>query len=573
MNYKNTNFKKIYIALSYIIVCITGIFIVFYPTLLSNFAYMQTDPGDTRLNNYFLEHLFQFLTDKNYIGDLWSPSFFYPYKNVLAFSDNLFGSAPIYVLFRYLFSSDISFQLWMISVCVLCFASFSFLLRYYKVSHTVTLLGAFLFAFGLLRIYQIFHQQLLPQFFTPLAFLNAWIFFNSPSKSRLNLILFFSYLQLLAGIYLGWFLVFSLVIFFTIGYLLNHNALREFIIYWRYNYKKSIFITLFWVTLTYISFLPYINAKKELGGRTWEEVYVGIPKISSWLSVPQGNFWSPLLSWASKDSQAVTEANMFPGLIFLLLIFVCIYALSFNKTLLEPEKLVLVKVCLLVFLAIFLLSTRLFSEFTLWRIIYHTVPGASIIRAVTRISTTAYFYILLAGSVSLDCLLKSNIVKNQLRSIILSIFFILCLIEQPLFGLSGYNKSLYAQEISEIKELMNKGCQAAYIFLEPSLDPTISSNVTNLSAMWAGIETNIPVINGYSGNAPRLYGNSAASKTASEIAKWLSENGKYDDNVCLISRQELGNPFNLSSGYLLAKTTTSSGRFNSFKVQLPLNQK
>ncbi|RCJ29124.1 hypothetical protein A6770_01680 [Nostoc minutum NIES-26] len=534
---------------------------------------MQVDPGDTRLNNYFLEHFFKVISDKKYIGNLWSPPFFYPVKNVLAFSDNLFGSTPIYVLFRYFFSSDISFQLWMISICILCFISFVFLMRYYKISHAIAALGAFLFAFGLLRIYHVSHQQLLSQFFTPLAFLNTWIFFKKPNKQRFNLIFLFCYLQLLAGIYLGWFLVFSLAIFLIIGYLLNHKSFRKLILYWRYNYKKSIAITFFWLSLIYITFLPYINAKKEFGDRTWQEVYTGIPKITSWLSVPQGNFWYPLLSWASEDSQTVNEPNMFPGFILFLFIFICLYALVSKKKFLDTEKLLLVKICLFVFLTIFLLSTRLFSDFSLWRVIYQTVPGASIIRAVTRISTTAYFYVMVAGSVCLDSLLKSIIVKKQIYSIILSIFFIWCFLEQSIIGLPSYDKSLYAQEISEIKELINKGCQVTYVYLEPSIDPKVYYNVTNLSAMWAGIETNTPVINGYSGNAPRLYGDSAKSKTASEIFEWLSKNGKYDDRICLISRQELENPFKLSSEYLLAKTTSSSGKFNSFMVQLPLNQK
>lgn len=534
---------------------------------------MQTDPGDTRLNNYFLEHSFKVISDKNYIGELWSPPFFYPEKNVLAYSDNLFGSAPIYYLFRCFFSSDISFQLWTITVCVLCFVSFSFLLRYYNVSHIITMLGAFIFAFGLLRVYQISHQQLLPQFFTPLAFLSAWTFFNTPSKKRLNLLLLFSYLQLLAGIYLGWFLVFGLTIFFIIGYILNRHAFTELITYWHHNYRQTIAIVIFWLSLTYTTFLPYINAKKELGGRTWQEVFVNIPKISSWLSVPQGNFWSPLLTWASKDSQTLVEPHMFPGFVVLLLIFISFYTLTFKKKLLDSEKLMLVKVCLLVFLAIFLLSTRLFSEFTFWRIIYQVVPGASIIRAITRISTTAYFYLILAGSICLDCLLKHIIIKTQLSSIILNLLLIICILEQPLIGLTSYNKFLYYEEISEIKELIKKDCQVAYVFLEPSLESNVPSNVTNLSAMWAGIETNIPIINGFSGNGPRLYGDTAKSKTASGIFQWLGAKGKYGDRVCLISRQELENPFNLSSEDLLTKITSSSGNFNSFMVQLPLNKK
>jgi len=80
--------------LIYVFVCILGVLITFYPTLLSGFSFMQGS-RDTRLNNYFLEHSFQTTFNKNYIGKLWSPTFFYPYKEVLAFSDNLFGSALV----------------------------------------------------------------------------------------------------------------------------------------------------------------------------------------------------------------------------------------------------------------------------------------------------------------------------------------------------------------------------------------------------------------------------------------------------------------------------------------------
>lgn len=70
------------------------------------------------------------------------------------------------------------FQIWMIVVCIFCFASFAFLMQRYQVSHLLSALGAFLFAFSMPRINQIGHQQLLPQFFTPLAFLIGWdIFF------------------------------------------------------------------------------------------------------------------------------------------------------------------------------------------------------------------------------------------------------------------------------------------------------------------------------------------------------------------------------------------------------------
>ena len=49
--------------------------------------------GDSRLNNYFLEHIYLFLFGN--VESLWHPRFFYPFPFVLGFSDNLLGSSPL----------------------------------------------------------------------------------------------------------------------------------------------------------------------------------------------------------------------------------------------------------------------------------------------------------------------------------------------------------------------------------------------------------------------------------------------------------------------------------------------
>jgi len=64
----------------------------------------------------------------------------------------------------------------MIAVSILNFTSFAFLMRQFRVTHLLSALGAFLFAFSMPRIVQLAHSQLLPQFYTPLEFLAAWKF-------------------------------------------------------------------------------------------------------------------------------------------------------------------------------------------------------------------------------------------------------------------------------------------------------------------------------------------------------------------------------------------------------------
>lgn len=543
-----------------------GIVMAFYPTVQSNFLQTQENPGDSWLVNYFLEHSFQLLVNRDYSGELWSPSFFYPYKNVLAFSENLFGAAPVYWLFRTFFSPDLAYQLWMISTCGLNFLSFAFLMRSYRVGHILSGLGAFLFAFSLPRIAKIGHQQLLPQFFTPLCFLIGWEFVKQPTKKRLTLILLFAYLQVLAGIYLGWFLLFSLAIFFGITYGLYSEARIKLITYWRSNFKATIAITLGWLALMIITLFPYLEAKAVFGGRPYSEVDPMIPRISSWFAVMPGSLWSSLLAWTSQDLPMVNEHYLFAGFIVILLTGISIYTLLYRQNVLSLEKAWIVKICLLVFISIFCLSLRLPFGLSLWRVVYEVVPGASVIRAVSRIWTIAYFYLLIAAIISFDSLLNIVIVNTSKRLFIVSILCIVGVSEQLVLDIPSYEKAPYIKNVSEVNHLMQKDCDIAYL----SLNPKTEFYVDQLSAMWAGIQTNIPVINGYSGNEPPHYGDSTKSMNTSQVVNWLeSFNKTANKRLCMIAHKSLKQP-DILLKYTVKEKTSLSGDFVSRIIKLPL---
>lgn len=575
INYFGNNKKNIKIfsiPALYTIVCVVGIFIAFYPTILSRFALMQTDPGDTRLNNYFLEHSFQLLINKDYVGDLWSPAFFYPYENVLAFSENLFGSAPIYWLFRLFLSADFAFQIWMIAVCLLCFASFAFLMRRYQVSHLLSALGAFLFAFSMPRINQIGHQQLLPQFFTPLAFLIGWEFFLQPTRKKITLFLLLTYLQVLAGIYLGWFLLFSLPIFFAIAYKLAPASVRcNLLSYCRADYKAIITITLVWAATMFITLLPYLEAKSVLGERPYSEIDTMLPRISSWFAVNSGSLWAPLLSWVSKSLPMEGEHRMFAGIIIFLLIGVSIYTLFKSQNILTFERALLAKVCLFVFITLFFLSLRLPFGISLWKIIYEVVPGASVIRAVTRIWSVAYFYLLVAGILCFDSLLQSTvIIKRRLfKLVIVTIFCLIGISEQFIFNLSNYEKAPLLKETTEISSLMKQGCNVGYL----SLNLEKPLYIDQLTAMWAGIEANIPVVNGYSSAPPPNYDEKGKPLRISQVLNWLSffsEN--ISGNLCFISLKLLEKKDNFFPQLALRKNIILSNNFISYAIKFPTKE-
>jgi hypothetical protein len=537
----------------------------FYPTLQSSFSHTQTNPGDSWLVNYLLEHSFQILTNSDYKGDLWSPIFFYPYKNVLTFSENLFGSAPFYWLFRVFSTSDVAFQLWMITVCILNFYSFAFLMRKYQVGHLLSTLGAFIFAFSLPRIVQLGHQQLLPQFFTPFVFWTGWEFVKQPTRKRFTLLLLLAYLQVLAGIYLGWFLLFSLVIFFGITYGLYSEARKRFLVYWRTNYRATIAISLGWLALMLLTLLPYLQAKSVFGGRPYSEVDTMLPRINSWFSVPPGSLWFSLLGWTSKNLPMVDEHFMFAGFTLILLTGIAIHTILYKKNVLTSEKAWIVKICLLVFISIFCLSLRLPFGFSFWRVVYEVVPGASVIRAVTRIWTICYFYLLIAVIICLDSLLHTVVAEKRSRVVIVSILCLLGVSEQVLLNQPSYEKAPYIKQVSELHKLMEKDCDVAYL----SLNYKTAFYAEQLLAMWAGINANVPVINGYSGNAPPSYGDSTQSMNTAKIINWLESFRTTDKRLCMIFHSSLSRQDSLLK-YAVQENISLSGQFVSYTIQLPL---
>ena len=145
---------------------IVGIFMAHHPMILSGFRRVQVDVGDSRLINYFLEHNYRWYRGDPNHKEFWNPPFFYPARNIAAFSDTMLGIAPLYAAFRAAgLAPDTSFQFWMVTLSILNYAvMLHFLRRRLRMSLIAASAGAFLFAFGSPRINMMVQQTQLPQF-------------------------------------------------------------------------------------------------------------------------------------------------------------------------------------------------------------------------------------------------------------------------------------------------------------------------------------------------------------------------------------------------------------------------
>src|SRR5690606_18260363 len=138
MNQKLLNSVKIW---PFLLGLILGVYFIVLNITGTNFAYFPGYLGYARFNMYILEHAHKFLSGS--IDSFWSAPFMYPEKEVITYSDNLLGSAPIYSFFRILgYDLITSFQFWLITVITLNYSTCYLFLNWLFKNRYEAVLGA-----------------------------------------------------------------------------------------------------------------------------------------------------------------------------------------------------------------------------------------------------------------------------------------------------------------------------------------------------------------------------------------------------------------------------------------------
>ena len=481
--------------------CVAGLWLLFYPMLGSGFALMQSDLGDTRHLNYVLEHGYRWLAGDPHHQALWSPPVFFPQKETLAYSESLVGLQLVYAPWRALaFAPDTSMQLMMLLSSVLNFVVVYVLLRReIGTSMVGACFGAFLFAFGSMRGAQTGHQHLLPHFFTALAVLAALRVsrtLEDDTRKRQAIlwlaVFFFSIVgQIYAGLYLGWFLCFALLI--GICWAL---AFRQ----WRA--KLWQLLRLHWpvlLTLAVLSALalsplviPYRKAASDVGFRSYAEVTTMLPRLQSWFYLGRFNLtYGWLHSFPAFNRLPLFwEHEVGLGLITTTIVLI---GLWHGRR--DPRVLFFALVAGTVVLLITFFPGRL----TLWRVVYVLVPGAKAMRGMTRIALLLLIPASIGAALFVDRMLKGT---PRLARGAVAVVITLCLLEQARSQLS-YDKAASRRRIDEVARLVPSGCRTFYYSVLQGPQVFIYDQ---LEAMWASMNLGIPTVNGYSSNYPPGWG-------------------------------------------------------------------
>jgi hypothetical protein len=514
---------------------VIGLLVVFWPTLTSRMTMMQTDPGDTRFNNYILEHSYRWLRGDELHKNFWNPPFFWPKRNVAAYSDIHLGTAPLYWSIRLIgIKPDTSFQLWMILVFALnYFTMFILLQRGIGLTILGATGGAYVFAFAATRVAQLGHQAMLPQFFSVLAilfFLKSFGVFPDPgSRKRMATALCFGCIvaQAYTGFYLSWFLLFGLTVFllFSVAYQESRAKFLKFLSTDPWFLLCCIacsFLLMGWMVY------HYFLASLETGSFPWAEVSRMIPRISSWAYMGTSQlFYGWLYKYTSIPSLPMLDEHaMGLGLVTSV---VGGYGLWTHK----ENRWIRILICSI--LCIGFLALMYPFGFSPWILIWKYFPGAVGIRAVSRVSLLLLVPFSIAVGLGLSSIKRPSI----------AILLLALICAEQARTTPYFNKLTSRAQVREIAEQIGQDCSAFYyVKVEVPGEQAEPIWKCQIDAMWAQMRVSKPTLNGYSGKFPpdwHLWHNIVTTREefrnlGGNIQAWADSYGLDNNEQCLATR-------------------------------------
>lgn len=460
-----------------------GLAIAFWPMWSSGFALMQVDPADTRHLNFVLEWGHRWLTGQ--ATSVWSPPFFHPEVNVSAYTEVLLGLVPFYSAWRALgFEPDSAFQGWMVTMAVLNFLAAWLLMRKgLGFEGPAAAVGAFVLSFGGVRLNQLNHQHLLPQFFTFIALWALVSVFRGAPRPRRWLVCFTasSVLQVYAGIQLGWFLALSLAV--AVGWALTQGELRARTLTLLREQRWAVLCCGITALLALWPLAhSYLAAGRAVGFRSFQEARSMLPWAQSWLYQGPHNWLYGGLARLHLFQQLPTEGEQRLGL-GLVTSVVIVASLWRHRR--QPGWAVLG----LTSATLMLLSTT-HGSFSPWQVVMAVVPGATGIRAVARIG----LMLLIPAGVVL-----AHLTQTAPRRWAWPVVAF-CLLEQGQRVADSYGKQSQRDEVAQVVRAVPPECTS---FFWAPRGPVAYDEKTQVNAMWAALELGVPTLNGYSSNFPR----------------------------------------------------------------------
>ena len=503
-------------------------------------GHLPGDLGDGRLNLYFLEHVFRWITGRD--PSLWTAPFFVGYPYTFAFSSNHLGSFPIYFLGRIAGLDPASaYQGWYAIGFLANFVAATYVLLRMRLSPLASGAGAFIFTFGLPMLVQVGHPQLLYRFCVPLA---CCCLMNFANERRLWQVFgLFAWLawQIYIEIYTGIFLAFLLLAMAAaIAWRNRGLGMPGVLLFWprlaSAAWKAAPPRVRLWTVVGMTGLIallacvlwPYFHVTRMYGfKRHWSEIETMVPRLQSYLLCNISPIWRFTSTVFSKVPMP-GEQQMFVGAGALSLAAI---GSLWKRT--SDRAAAIVNVVALLLLFVLTLHLGPHSRYTLYRPLTK-LPGLSAIRAVSRIILVMLWPLGVLAAIGLDGMWRSrHWLLRSLACILLAAVFV----ESAWTSQMDLSKSEEAQRLAELQARLPRKLPESPILLVPEGDP---SYVFDLDAMLLSQSLGWSTLNGYSGNAPpNRHGITACSQFPKLIAGALSFDGRLTEANYLAMAQRV----------------------------------
>lgn len=511
------------------LLCLWGLGVACWPMFSSGFKLMEVDPADSRHLNYVLEHGYRWLAGR---AELFNPGFFYPDQNVSAYTELLLGVLPFYAAWRLVgLEPDTAFQAWMVTVAAVNYlAAWLLFRRALAFGPLAAAAGAFLFSFGSSRVAQINHQHLLPHFLTVFAVhALARLFQPTCARPRLWLGVFFSsvVLQLYAGLYLGWFLCFGLLVLG--GWALALPQTRTPLLALVRARWWELALGAVGSALCLVPLLsPYLAAARAVGVRRFADAWQMVPQVQSWFYLGPNSWLYGWLAQLDVFSRLPMEGEHRLGLgLATTAVLVAV--------LVRERRRPWVRALGLTTLFIVLCATLYRGRMSPWQLVMAAVPGASALRAVARIA----LLLLIPAGFALATFVEQALAKAGWRRWLALGVAALCVLEQGQ-RVGSFDKAEQRADVAQLVAAIDPACPA---FFSAPVHGYAYDEKTQLDAMWAQLQTGIPTVNGYSSNFPRgweLFAHTMTDEAAqrpaleAKLSRWVLSRGLGRDQVCFV---------------------------------------
>jgi len=480
--------------------------VAFRSSLLTSFDRLSGDAGDGRLIVYLHEHLYAALRGR---AEFLSPSFYFPQKNVLGYTDAFLLDILPYSALRALgLDAFLASQVWAIVLSLGCFvASLTILVRYLRLSPAIAICAGVLITFpnNLMVKTAEAHPNFFALYYVPcIVLLALWAVEDFPRPTRWSLIragltglmfgLLFSTL-----FYVAWLFVFTALFGLAAVAIMRGRAIVVLI----RHHARPCGALLAAATLGFaVGIAPlvliYLPALHELSGRSFREYLSYAPFPKDVINVSRTNLiWGWLVDRLLGKADHERVLAVTPLLTAIVLALVILLRKGRRPNEACPWPLVLGTACIAVWGLSWLLTLRIGAFSAFW-IPYHIVPGAVAIRAGGRIQLLVHLWMATGLAVLLHYwITTAPSGRLRARQAIAGIVLALCLIEQI---------NLQPGELSRRDELARlaaipKPPEACEVFVVDRGPPSDISH-KEVDAMWISMRVGLPTLNGNSGWSP-----------------------------------------------------------------------